>query len=228
MMKRSGEESLEPDFWAPRLCMREPIEAIFVAAEMLRQAADAHVALKSSEAERLLAQANMPEVRTWTESLWGSRAATPEQWRYHRVRKVEDAPPHLPKADRAPIRMPTRAEQVAIIAHYGRHCVFCGIPLVRAEVRMALHRAYPEACPWGTTNPTQHAALQCMWLQFDHLLPHSRGGGNDFVNVVVTCAGCNFGRMHYTIEELGLADPRDRPRVQSDWDGLEKVLQATS
>ena len=65
-------------------------------------------------------------------------------------------------------------------------------------------------------------------MQFDHLVPHCRGGDNRITNVVVTCAGCNFGRMSNTIEELGLLDPRAGPRIESDWDGLERVLTSGS
>ncbi len=61
-------------------------------------------------------------------------------------------------------------------------------------------------------------------MQFDHLLPHSRGGDNSLSNVVATCAGCNYGRMDYTLEELGLIDPRSRALPESEWDGLERVL----
>jgi hypothetical protein len=43
-------------------------------------------------------------------------------------------------------------------------------------------------------------------------------------NVVVTCAGCNFGRMDHTLAELGLLDPREQAIEVSDWDGLEQIL----
>lgn len=215
---------LDADFFAARRCLREPIPEIFAAAEILSEAADAHCSGDHALAERLLSDADLPAVRGWTESLWGSRKSTPDQWKYHRFRNIPDAPPHLAKQDRVAIRMPTRAEQAAIIGHYGRLCMFCGIPLVRQEVRAAFNRRYPVAVPWGSTNPTQHAAFQCMWLQFDHLVPHSRGGLNSLENVVVTCAPCNFGRMHHTIEELGLLDPRPLPRTRSTWDGLERIF----
>jgi len=54
------------------------------------------------------------------------------------------------------------------------------------------------------------------------LLPHARGGGNSLENLLITCAPYNYGRGHHLIEEVGLADPRNRPPVRSDWDGLER------
>ncbi|MEL0166487.1 MAG: HNH endonuclease [Pseudomonadaceae bacterium] len=62
-----------------------------------------------------------------------------------------------------------------------------------------------------------------MWAQYDHVVPHSHGGANDLDNLVVTCAACNFGKMEYTLDELGLIDPRTIPPIQSSWDGLERV-----
>lgn len=95
-------------------------------------------------------------------------------------------------------------------------------PVIRAEVRKRIAASYPEEVPWGSTNRTQHAAFQAMWAQYDHVVPHSRGGTNDLDNLVVTCAPCNFGKMSHTLDELGLEDPRDRPPVKSLWDGLER------
>src|SRR5690242_18273793 len=78
--------------------------------------------------------------------------------------------------------------------------------------------------PWGRTNVSRHLAFQCMWMQFDHLVPHSRGGDNSLENVVVTCAPCNFGRMQWTLEEVGLTDPRHRLAQKTGWDGLERMI----
>jgi hypothetical protein len=77
---------------------------------------------------------------------------------------------------------------------------------------------------WGRTNDDCHAALLTMWLQYDHVLPHSRGGGNGLDNLVLTCAGCNYGRMAFTLEQVGIRDPRLAPWPSLDWNGLEDFL----
>lgn len=170
----------------------------------------------------------MPIIRAWTESIWGSRAANPDQQQYHRIRKIVGAPAIIPKPLRMTRRMPSLEDRSLIIERYGRNCVFCGIPLIGEQVRRVFNRAYPEAAPWGYTNRSQHAAFQCMWMQFDHILPHSRGGDNSADNVVVTCAPCNYGRGERTLEEVGLIDPRRAPPHKTSWDGLERVLASSA
>ena len=64
-----------------------------------------------------------------------------------------------------------------------------------------------------------------MWLQYDHLLPHSRGGNNDLENLVITCAPCNFARMQFTLTEVGIENPFLNKRAISNWDGLERILK---
>jgi 5-methylcytosine-specific restriction endonuclease McrA len=74
----------------------------------------------------------------------------------------------------------------------------------------------------------KHAAIYVMRAQYDHVIPYSRGGGNDLENLVLTCYPCNFGRSNNTLEEMGLLDPRKRKPIEcvfSGWDGLERLLQ---
>jgi hypothetical protein len=120
--------------------------------------------------------------------------------------------------------MPSISERQALIERYGYNCAFCRIPLIRKEVRIAFGRAYPSAAYWGIATAAAHAAFQCMWLQYDHVLPHSRGGDNSVENLVLTCAGCNYGRMSSTLAEVGLIDPRSRDLEKTSWDGLERFI----
>lgn len=201
-----------------RSCLRAPETEIYECAELLRRAADAHLLNRPAEATDLFVQSNRSVVREWLESIWGKGSP------YVRYRSIPEAPPILAKSERIESRMPTSTEKIALHRRDRFNCRFCGIPVVRSEVRKHLHLLYPEAIPWGRTNATQHAAFQALWAQYDHILPHARGGTNVLENMVLTCAACNFGRMNYTLEEVGLDDPRNREPVTTTWSGLEDVL----
>jgi len=199
-----------------RNCLRDPVPEIYDAARFLDAAVSAHMVGKTAIAEDLIRLADVPVIRDWSESLWGKDGP------WTRPLFVDHSTPFLDKSVRLKVRMPSTADLNAILARDGFHCRFCGIPLVRAETRKRIQQAYPAALRWGDRNAEQHAGLQAMWLQFDHVLPHARGGSNDLNNILVTCAPCNNGRSNLTLEEAGLADPRKRAPIASSWDGLER------
>ena len=211
--------SQEPIPVVDRLCLRSPIPEIAVAAGYLDEAASAHIANKRELAENLINMANMAAIRAWTESLWGK--ASP----YVQYRTAVGAPPLSRGPQLGRPRMPSPTEQGLLHIRDGYHCRFCGIPVVRKQVRVRLKNLYPAALQWGKKNLAQHAAFQAMWAQYDHVLPYARGGTNDLDNIIVTCAPCNFGRMDHLLEEVGLAGPRTREPIRSTWDGLERLLQ---
>jgi 5-methylcytosine-specific restriction endonuclease McrA len=196
-----------------RRCLREPISEIAEAARLLNDAVTAHLKGRRGAADRLIRQANMTAIRDWVESIWGKNSGfLPPR---NEVARVQKAP-------RVKERMPTSAQKAELLRRDGYHCRFCGIPVIRTEIRKRIHVAYPDALPWGRRNTDQHAAFQAMWVQYDHLVPHSDSGTNALENIVITCGPCNFGRMHYSLEEVGLIDPRTRDPVRSTWDGLER------
>ncbi|MCL6741192.1 HNH endonuclease [Sphingomonas sp. RB56-2] len=205
-------------------CFKGPIVEIFEAASLLSNAADAHLAGNPDQAATLLVQADLPAISAWTESIWGK--SNPEiHWKIAQA----DPLPFLSQALRPQPRMPGAALQREIIRRDGYHCRFCGIPVVPSKIRQKLARLYPESVRWGRRNHDQHAALQCMWLQFDHLIPNQRGGASTLENLIITCAPCNFGRMEQTIEEVGLLNPFNRDIVASwpgfdRWDGLTRLF----
>jgi 5-methylcytosine-specific restriction endonuclease McrA len=197
-------------------CLRDPIPEIFDAARGLDAAVSAHLQGDRAVAAELIRRADLRILRDWTNALWGKGGP------WSRPLFVDVSLPSLPKANRLVGRMPSSAEKRALIARDGHHCPFCGIPLIRAEIRSLIRGAYPDALAWGATNDTQHAGFQTLWLQYDHLVPHARGGTNAPDNMLITCAPCNFGRGDLTIAEAGLSDPRLREPVRSTWDGLER------
>lgn len=200
-------------------CFREPIQEIFDAARYLDAAVSAHITGNAKLAKDLIIEADMPVIREWTESIWGKDSP------YVHFREITNAPPSLPKVQRIPVRMPNQEEKNLLHERDGYHCRFCGAPVIRAEVRSTIHKIYPDALPWGRKNIEQHAGFQAMWLQYDHVIPHARGGNNDIENAVITCAPCNFGRMDYLMEEVGISDPREREPAMTNWDGLERILK---
>lgn len=198
-----------------RICLRDPIPELTAAARFLESAVEAHLIGNTNLTDELIRSADLPVIRDWTESIWGSSSP------YVQYRPIHHAPPSIPKVQRAQLRMPTKAEKDALLQRDGHHCRFCGIPVIRKEIREKIRKAYPMSLPWGSRNIDQHAAFQAMWLQYDHLLPHARGGDNSLDNMVITCAPCNFGRMNWTLAEVGLIDPRERDPIHSKWNGLE-------
>lgn len=205
-----------------RNCLRDPIPEIYAAARYLDAAVSAHNFGNRKLATELFLAANMPEVRDWSESLWGKNSP------YTRPIKTEVSLPVLPKAERASGRMPTKATKKALHQRDGFHCRFCGIPVIRKEICIAAKTKYPDAVQWDKTNLSQHAAFQAMRLQYDHLIPHSRGGSNNIENVVITCAPCNYGRGSRLVEEIGVRSPFERPPIQSQWGGLERIIRKPS
>jgi 5-methylcytosine-specific restriction endonuclease McrA len=200
-----------------RRCLREPIPEIGDAARLLDAAVSAHLMGRSELADELIRAADIPTISEFGESLWGTKSPH----RHYRAISEVSASSH-PKGLRARERAPNAATKRELLLRDGYHCRFCGIPVIRSEVRERIRKVYPEALRWGDANAQQHAAFQLMWAYADHVIPHARGGDSGIANLVIACAGCNFGRGHFTLEEVGVLDPRDKEPVRSTWDGLER------
>jgi hypothetical protein len=58
----------------------------------------------------------------------------------------------------------------------------------------------------------------------DYVEPDASGGETSLENLVTSCYSCNFGKAGYTLEQLGIENPRLRPPVKDDWRGLTEFL----
>lgn len=203
-----------------RRCLLPPPAALFEVAQHLSDAVNFHLDGDRQKAETIFANANRDDLRNWTVAVWGAGNSKILQ-----LREVEFAPALVPTEERFLPRMPNKALQRELIERDGYNCRYCGAPVIRKDVCQLLHRFYPDAVPWGRTDASRHAAFQAMWLQFEHLLPHSRGGETSMENMIIACAPCNFGKDSHTLEELSLADPRDYPISKTGWDGLDRVVR---
>jgi 5-methylcytosine-specific restriction endonuclease McrA len=202
-----------------RHALKVPVPELFRSRDAMDSAVDAHLSGDFLAAAALFKQANDPALESWL---------YPE-WEKCHLNVADHAPVGdtrvLPKADRQASRFLSESQKTDLIKRDGYHCRYCGIPVIRPEVRKAAHRLYPEVVPWHPSDWRQrHMGFQALWLQFDHVMPHSHGGASDDLNSVVSCALCNFGKDKYTLRQLGLSDPRDRPPVASAWDGLERLM----
>ncbi len=207
-----------------RRCLREPIPEIFESAELLSRAANAHLAGETSVAGGLIKEADKPAIRDWIESLWGPKSKYPEKVHFRRIREVPLAMAAIPTFERVKSRGPTLEIALALIDRFGWNCAYCGIPLIDRRARNLLTAAYPDALRWGRTNDSKHTAFMCMDNEFDHVVPHSRGGSNEIENLVTCCAPCNCGKENWTLDQLGLIDPRSQQARKSNWDGLTRLL----
>ena len=207
-------------YFAPRDCLREPIPELFECALMLERAVTHFLAGNREQAEAELRAAEGQPVADWIDSMWGKRAKWPDQVHYKRYRQVPDLPPYsLKKEGKIP-----KAARVEVLTRDGFSCRYCGLPVVPCEVREYFRTEFPAAARWGGRNADQHVGFQTLWLQYDHVLPASRGGKSIADNLVVCCAGCNYCKEGYHLLELGLNDPRERAPVETGWDGLVRVL----
>lgn len=205
---------MSPDA-TPRNCLRPPTPAVEASIDLIAKGVEFHLDGDYEGAAAVFVESNSMETRDWVESLWG-RASDFNQ-------SVKKGPP-TPKQPGDGPRNAGTGLQNELLARDGFYCRFCGVRIIRPDVRKHLHNLYPDSIPWGRSNQSQHAGFQASWAQFDHLQPHSLGGATVLDNMAVTCAPCNFGRMERTLEEMNLGDPLLRDPMAGEWMGLEHVL----
>lgn len=178
-----------------------------------------HNAGDNVAADRLFREANVPEIGRWFASVVG-----PYQASIHGPRPKVLIPPSLPVAERKKPRMPSVTAKREILVRDGFYCRFCEMPVISKRTIRAIAHAYPDAARWTDVAAEQHRFFQAANLQYDHIIPHARGGDSSADNMVITCAVCNYGRGSFTLEETYLIDPRSFPIRQSSWDGLQSFL----
>lgn len=67
-----------------------------------------------------------------------------------------------------------------------------------------------DAFPLGRRNSELSGYYLVLCATLDHVVPHSLGGRTIEENLVSSCWPCNYGKMNYTLEQIGLDDPRSR------------------
>jgi hypothetical protein len=125
-----------------------------------------------------------------------------------------------PTANASGPRNPSKAMCRAVWERDYVHCRYCGIPIIPKPVLVALRDALgADVFPVGRRNAECHGAALISWAQVDHVVPFNFGGATEPGNLVACCWACNYGKDRFTLEQLGLEDPRRRSPARSEWDG---------
>jgi len=150
----------------------------------------------------------------------------PPVFSVHRLRKVASLLPNVPKEQRAPQFASESPLGEAVFRHDGWRCRYCGCRVIPSRVRRWMDKRLPGAVRWDDNGmaPGCHAGFWTLWGTVDHVVPRARGGRNEPANLVTACVVCNFAKDHYTLEQVGLADPRCRQPVLDGWDGLTRLV----
>jgi 5-methylcytosine-specific restriction endonuclease McrA len=142
-----------------------------------------------------------------------------------RKRKFGLTAESLPKHDRHAERSPSKYE-AAVFSRDAYRCRYCGLKLVDKRVLQAFERSVSSPKFFATLRSGHvrdvdlHGAVHAFKIVADHIVPHRTGGQTTLENLVSACPTCNYGKSWYTVEELGIEDPRSHPPVEDDWDGL--------
>ena len=112
-----------------------------------------------------------------------------------------------------------------IYARDNYRCRYCGTQLFAWPALARLEKSVGRGSfrargKRGEGNASRSGAAMIFRPQVDHVMPAKRGGQLEIENLVTSCWPCNYGKKHYTTEELGIADPRLRTPVEDGWDGL--------
>ena len=205
------------DFWTPRTCLHLPLPEYEAAAELLSQAADAFLLGYFDLAHDLVRRADMPVL--FEHAYVVTNKLDPLIQRKRPIKIPAE------KIVKVASRMPPSSVTKAIFARDGWRCRFCGCRVILSEAKKIMSAGLPGAIPWGKKEADyKHGAFYAISASLDHVVPHSRGGTNEESNLVTACWTCQFGRDYFLLEQVGLLDPRARPPVKDDWDGLGRLL----
>jgi hypothetical protein len=85
-------------------------------------------------------------------------------------------------------------------------CQYCGIPIVgdrKHFVDLAKRVNVPELVN-GKSNEERHGLYLMFRGSHDHVKPLALGGTNEIKNLLTACWPCQFGKYHYSLDELAV------------------------
>lgn len=122
--------------------------------------------------------------------------------------------------DRDPLRSPDRYMK-EVFERDGYTCQYCSVKVIPKEILALYSRIVGRHnfTPTGT-NQERHGIILAFRANADHVVPWTLWGRTDPDNLVTCCWSCNYGKANFTLEEIGIDDPRRFVKTNSNWNGL--------
>ena len=100
-------------------------------------------------------------------------------------------------------------------------CQYCGIGVIPKDILEIYSKVIGKSLfqPTGT-NAQRHGVVLAFRANADHIYPWNLGGKTNVDNLITSCWSCNYGKSGYTLDEIGLTDPREEVLLADNWDGL--------
>jgi 5-methylcytosine-specific restriction endonuclease McrA len=119
-----------------------------------------------------------------------------------------------------PLRSPDQHSKEVLLRD-GFRCRYCGLGVVPKNVLSAYSAVVGAKTFRATgTNAERHGTVLAFRANVDHVIPWNLGGRTNVENLVTACWACNYGKAGYTLEQIGLEDPREFAPEVDGWDGL--------
>jgi hypothetical protein len=104
-------------------------------------------------------------------------------------------------------------------------CRYCGLRIISKEVFSEYSRIVgPEYFSVERENSKRNGLTLGLRGVADHVEPFASGGLTEIENLVTSCYSCNFGKAGYTLDQVGIEDPKLRPPMNDGWQGLTEYL----
>ena len=106
-------------------------------------------------------------------------------------------------------------------------CRYCGLRIIAKEVFAEYSRIVgSDNFSVDRENSKRNGLTLGLRGVADHVQPYASGGETNIDNLVTSCYSCNFGKAGYTLEQIGIFDPRLKQPANDGWLGLTEFLPA--
>ena len=106
----------------------------------------------------------------------------------------------------------------------GYRCGYCDIRIIEPRILRKVDKLLGGRVIRGLTEKRSNLSYHGIWLltavTLDHIEPLAENYNDTDQNLVACCWACNFGKYHYTLDELQLQHPIQQREIVGSWDGL--------